>query len=96
MIPRKAAHMGLSALPLASGERHAAAFERCGWTRDTKRRGRGTHILLTKSGVRAVLSIPPDREVKRTLLAGLIQTAGLTEEQYLDCFDKKRAKRRRQ
>jgi len=81
--------MGLSDLPLASAEKHAACFERLGWTRDLKRRGRGVHILLTKPGVRATLSIPIQREVKRTIIAGLIRAAGITQEQYIAEFHKK-------
>ena len=80
--------MGLSNLPLASGEQHAAAFERLGWTRDHKRRGRGKHILLTKTGMRATLSIPDHHEVKRTIIAALITLAGTTEEKYLQNFRK--------
>jgi predicted RNA binding protein YcfA (HicA-like mRNA interferase family) len=80
--------MGLSDLPLANAERHAACFERLGWTRDWKRRGRGSHILLTKKGMRATLSIPDHREVKRTVLAGLIRAAGTTQEKYIEEFHK--------
>jgi hypothetical protein len=80
--------VGLSDLPLASGDQHARAFERCGWVRDTKRRGRGTHILLSRAGVRAVLSIPPKPEVSRALIAGQIKIAGLTQAEYLECFHK--------
>lgn len=80
--------MGLSDLPLASGEKHAACFERLGWTRDWKRRGRGAHILLTKEGVRATLSIPNHHEVKRTIISKLIALAGITQEKYLEEFHK--------
>jgi predicted RNA binding protein YcfA (HicA-like mRNA interferase family) len=80
--------MGLSDLPLASGDKHAACFERLGWTRDQKRRGRGSHILLTKTGVRATLSIPDHREVKRTIIAKLITLAGITQDDYIEHFNK--------
>jgi predicted RNA binding protein YcfA (HicA-like mRNA interferase family) len=80
--------MGQSDLPLASGEKHAACFQRLGWKRDTKRRGRGSHILLTKKGQRATLSIPDHHEVKRALLAKLIAAAGITQEDYLKKFKK--------
>jgi predicted RNA binding protein YcfA (HicA-like mRNA interferase family) len=79
--------MGLRNLPQASGEDHCAAFERLGWIRDRKRRGRGKHILLTKSGIRATLSIPDEREVKRTIIASLIRLAGETETSYLRAFN---------
>ena len=78
--------MGQSNLPLASGDAHASAFERLGWIRDHKRRGRGKHLLLTKPGMRATLSIPDDREVKRTIIAAQIKLACVTEEQYLKAF----------
>jgi hypothetical protein len=79
--------MGLRNLPLASGDKHAAAFKRLDWIRDPKRRGRDKHILLTKPGVRATLSIPDEREVKRTIIAALIKIAGETEESYLRAFN---------
>lgn len=78
--------MGLTNLPLASGDAHARAFERLGWIRDPKRRGRGKHILLTKPGMRPTLSIPDHREVKRTIIAALIKVAGVTEAAYLEAF----------
>ena len=78
--------MGLSDLPLANGEKHAACFERLGWTREKKRRGRGSHILLTKKGMRATLSIPDHKEVKRALLAKLISAAGITQAKYIEKF----------
>jgi hypothetical protein len=78
--------MGQSNLPLANGDAHASAFERLGWTRDRKRRGRGAHILLTKAGVRVTLSIPEHHEVKRTIIAKQIKLAGISEEAYLKAF----------
>jgi hypothetical protein len=78
--------MGLSNLPLASGEKHAAAFERLGWIRDRKRRGRDKHILLTKPGMRPTLSIPDEREVKRTIIQAMIRLACITERDYLQAF----------
>jgi hypothetical protein len=80
--------MGLSDLPLASGDKHAACFVRFGWIRDPKRRGRGTHILPTEPGVRATLSIPNHREVKRTIIAELIKLAGIDQAEYLEKFKK--------
>jgi len=73
---------------LASGERHARAFERCGWERVRETSGTNPHIILEKPGVRATLSIPnhKGRDVKRALLQRQIKLAGLTEQQYLDCF----------
>ncbi len=81
--------MGLSNLSLACGADHAAAFERLGWTLDKKRRGRGSHFLLTKTGMHATLSIPDHHEVKRTIIAAQIKLAGVSEERYLQAFYKK-------
>lgn len=78
--------MGLANLPLASGQAHAQAFVRLGWTLDPKRRGRGSHLRLTKKGVRATLSIPDHKEVKWTIIASLIKIADETEERYLRAF----------
>lgn len=48
---------------------------------------------MTKAGQRAILSIPNHDVVKRRTLQVLIQAADLTEREYLDCFEKKTAKR---
>jgi hypothetical protein len=81
--------MGQSDLPLANAEAHARAFERLGWVRDLKRRGRGAHILLTKPGMRPTLSIPVQREVKRTIIAKQLQLAEIEEAAYIRAFNKK-------
>ena len=75
---------------MASGDRCARAFERCGWTRARETSGTNPHIILVKPGVRATLSIPNHKgqNVKRALLQKQIKLAGLTERQYLDCFRK--------
>lgn len=78
--------MGQSDLPLAPADKHARAFERLGWTRQPPRRGKGSHIVLTKAGVQFTLCLPAHGDVKRGLLAKQIKGAGLTEEQYLDAF----------
>ena len=78
--------MGQTNLPLASGDAHARAFERLGWILDARRRGRGKHFLLTKPGMRPTLSIPDQREVKRTIIAALIKLAVVSEEDYLKAF----------
>lgn len=78
--------MGQSNLPLANGDAHANAFVNLGWTLQ-RRRGRGKHLLLTKRGIRATLSIPDHREVKRTIIAEMIKLAGVSEDEYLRAFD---------
>jgi hypothetical protein len=83
--------MGQSNLPLASGQEHVKAFQRLGWIYDTKRRGRGKHLLLTKPGKRPTLSIPDHQQVKRTIIAALIKLAGVSEEEYIKAFYGKRS-----
>ncbi|HEX2059076.1 MAG TPA: type II toxin-antitoxin system HicA family toxin [Actinomycetota bacterium] len=83
--------MGQKDLPLASGRKHAAAFARCGWTEQRRRQG-SNHIIMTKADHPSTLSIPDHDEVKRRTLQVLIQAAGLTEAEYLDCFGKRSRK----
>ncbi|MDQ4025347.1 MAG: type II toxin-antitoxin system HicA family toxin [Actinomycetota bacterium] len=86
--------MGQKDLPLASGRKHAAAFTRCGWKEEPWRQG-SNHIIMTKPGYRATLSIPDHDPVKRRTLQILIQAAGLTEAEYLECFNKRMSRRRK-
>jgi HicA toxin of bacterial toxin-antitoxin, len=74
--------VGQKNLPVASGEDHACAFEACGWIR----RKTGNHIILTKPGEKATLSIPNHGEVKRALLQKQIKIARLSEAEYLAAF----------
>lgn len=76
---------GNQELPLASCERHARAFVRLGWEIKSRRRGKGSHILLEKEGA-VPLTIPGHREVKRSVLATLIAQGGHTHEEYLRAF----------
>ncbi len=84
--------MGQSDLPLAPGAEHVRAFKRCGW--EQARKAKDAHFILSHEECAHVLSIPDHREVKRGLLQKQIQLAGLTEQQYLDCFYPKRARKR--
>ncbi|NBV97420.1 MAG: type II toxin-antitoxin system HicA family toxin, partial [Verrucomicrobia bacterium] len=52
---------------------------RHGWT---KARQKGSHIILTKPGSIASLSIPDHREVARGTLRSLIRYSGLTPEEF--------------
>ena len=58
------------------------AFERGGWQ---MRQGR-KHIVLTKPGVKARLTIPRHRIVKQGLLIKQIKNAGLTVQQFLKLY----------
>lgn len=44
----------------------------------------GSHLVMTKPGERANLSIPQHRELSVGTLRALIRAAGLTVEQFLD------------
>jgi predicted RNA binding protein YcfA (HicA-like mRNA interferase family) len=65
----------MAKLPVVSGR----VFERAGWI---FHRQRGSHMILTKSGVFANLSIPDHRELDRGLLRGLIRDAGMTTDEF--------------
>lgn len=76
--------MGLSDLPLASGQKHRKAFESLGWIvrRDSN------HIVMTHPAHPDVnLSIPNHDEVKKQTLKRIVATAGLTDKLYRAVFD---------
>ncbi len=56
------------------------AFERLGWT---VVRQRGSHIIMTKKGHIATLSVPRHPEVARGTLRSLISKAGLSVGEFL-------------
>jgi predicted RNA binding protein YcfA (HicA-like mRNA interferase family) len=68
-------------VPLLSGRDVVGVFERFGWQNV---RQRGSHIILTKEGSRATLSVPDHKEIARGTLRSLIRAAGLTVEQFMD------------
>ena len=72
-------------LPIISGRQARRAFEQAGWLFS---RQRGSHMVLTKPGVPANLSIPDHRELDRGLLRGLIRDAGLAVEQFSALLDR--------
>jgi len=67
----------MPAVPLLRPRDAIRAFERFGWQ---VARQRGSHIVLTKAGSIATLSIPDHREVARATLRVLISKAGSTVE----------------
>jgi predicted RNA binding protein YcfA (HicA-like mRNA interferase family) len=56
-------------------------FERLGWQ---VARQRGSHIILTKPGHIATLSVPNYPQVARGTLRALIARAGVTVESFLE------------
>lgn len=68
-------------VPILRPREVVGAFERLGWQ---VARRRGSHIILTKTGHIATLSVPNHRTVARGTLRSLISRAGLTVEEFLD------------
>ena len=66
-------------LPALRGEQVVRIFGSFGW-RVTRRRG--SHIILTKEGEMATLSVPNHREVAKGTLRSLIRSAGLTVNEF--------------
>ena len=60
-------------------------LEKLGWEIARKR---GSHIILTKEGNIATLSVPKHPEVARGTLRSLIARAGLTVEEFLAALRK--------
>ncbi len=60
------------------------AFERLGWE---VARQRGSHIILTKPGHIATLSVPNHDTVARGTLRSLIARAGITVEEFLAALE---------
>lgn len=81
--------MGLSDLPCAPASAHVKALERLGWTKQPKR-GKGSHIIMTKPKHPATLSIPCHGDVKRGTLAALLRAAGISVDEYLSAYKGKR------
>jgi predicted RNA binding protein YcfA (HicA-like mRNA interferase family) len=64
-----------------SGKEAVRAFERAGWSV----RGQvGSHVMMTKEGVRANLSVPQHKDLSVGTLRKLIRVAGLTVDEFLE------------
>ena len=63
-----------------SGKDAVKAFQKAGW----QIRGQvGSHLVLTKQGVRANLTVPQHAELAPGTLRSLVRTSGLTVEEFL-------------
>lgn len=63
-----------------SGKDAVKAFEKAGWLA----RGQvGSHLVMTKPGIRANLTVPQHPELAQGTLRGLIRTAGLSVDEFL-------------
>jgi predicted RNA binding protein YcfA (HicA-like mRNA interferase family) len=70
----------MPSVPLARPREVIRAFEKLGWK---VVRQKGSHIMLSKSGHMATLSVPDHSLVARGTLRALIARAGLTVEEFL-------------
>ena len=68
-----------SLLPVLSRREVVKIFLSAGWVES---RQKGSHIILTKSGHLASLSVPDHREVARGTLRSLIRAAGMSPEEF--------------
>lgn len=64
-----------------SGKSAAKAFQKVGW----EVRGQvGSHMVLTKPGIRANLTVPQHPELAPGTLRALIKVAGLSVDEFLE------------
>ncbi len=70
----------MAQLPNLSGKEVVEAFENLGWEFS---RQSGSHIVLTKDGEMASLSVPNHREVAKGTLRSLIRAANLTIDEFV-------------
>lgn len=75
----------MTEVPLLRPREVVKAFKRLGWE---VARLKGSHIILTKEGHMATLSVPDHPEVARGTLRALIAKAGLTIEEFLAALGK--------
>jgi len=66
-------------LPTLSGQEVVRIFKDFGW--NVVRR-RSSHIIMTKEGEMATLSVPDHKEVAKGTLRSLIRSAGLTVDEF--------------
>ena len=66
-------------------DRVVKAFQRAGWKYEGQR---GSHVKLSKEGNPNILSIPvhKGKPIKQGLLKDQIKKAGLTMEEFLECY----------
>jgi len=67
-------------VPVLRPKQVVGAFQQLGWR---IARQRGSHIILTKPGHIATLSVPDHPTVARGTLRSLIARAGMTVEEFL-------------
>ncbi len=70
----------MGVLPLLSGTEVVRVFQALGWR---VVRQSGSHIILTKQGEIASLSVPDHKEVARGTLRSLIRSANMTVAEFV-------------
>ena len=70
----------MAQLPNLSGKEVVKAFENLGWEFS---RQSGSHIVLTKDGEMASLSVPNHKAVAKGTLRSLIRAANLTIDEFV-------------
>jgi len=73
----------MPALPQLSGRDVVRVFESIGWQ---VARQKGSHIILTKPGHMATLSVPDHKEIAKGTLRSLIRAAELTVAEFLEAM----------
>ena len=74
----------MSIVPILRPREIVKTFERLGWE---VVRQRGSHIVLTKKGHIATLSVPNHTEVARGTLRSLIAKTGITVKEFLEALE---------
>jgi predicted RNA binding protein YcfA (HicA-like mRNA interferase family) len=72
-------------VPLLRPREVVKTFEKLGWT---VARQRGSHIILTKPGHIATLSVPNHPQVARGTLRTLLARAGITVKEFLAALER--------
>ncbi len=72
-------------VPILRPREVVKTFEKIGWE---VARQRGSHIILTKEGQIATLSVPNHPRVARGTLRSLIARAEITVEEFLEALEK--------
>jgi predicted RNA binding protein YcfA (HicA-like mRNA interferase family) len=75
----------MPSVPVLKPRQVVKAFGKLGWA---VARQKGSHIILTKEGHIATLSVPNHPEVARGTLRALIARSGVTLEEFLDALGK--------
>ncbi len=73
----------MAALPVLSGPEVVKSFQSLDWQ---VARQSGSHIILTKSGEVASLSVPNHKEVAKGTLRSLIRSANLTVDEFVNAI----------